>query len=192
MSKASCGKDRLVRPRGLRVRRSKGGFTLVEMAVAMAILVVSLLSIGATTLRSHTLRIQNRERVIAHNALRSIAEQIHAQSYLEAKEPDAWSRELIAWFSPGGAVGATFDVAGLQPVDGAASVGTIEFVTDEQATDAVLGVEIGMPRDLNGDGDVDDNDVGGTASLLPVVIRMRWVGINGDTTLAHPFYVMGY
>jgi hypothetical protein len=41
--------------------------------------------------------------------------------------------------------------------------GSIRIVTDETATDAALGMELGMPRDLNGDGDAADTDVSGHA-----------------------------
>ena len=66
------------------------------------------------------------------------------------------------------------------------------IVTDETLTDAQLGVDIGMPRDLNGDGDAADADVVGTARLHPVIVSVTWRGPNGTQTLRQPFYVIGY
>ena len=39
--------------------------------------------------------------------------------------------------------------------------------------------QLGTPRDLNGDGDVDQEDHSGDYQLLPVVVRVRWAGSSG-------------
>ena len=88
--------------------------------------------------------------------------------------------------------GDTFDVQGLAPIAGSESVGTIQLITDETATDLGLGYEVGMPRDLNGDGDATDTDVSSDARLLPVLLEVRWRGQSGVITLRHAFYILGY
>jgi hypothetical protein len=81
----------------------------------------------------------------------------------------------------------------LTPSDSGKSFpGTIQIVTDESVTDEQLGVELGLPRDLNADGDQIDTDVSGDARLLPVIIRIQWRGQGGEQNLVHGFYVMGY
>jgi hypothetical protein len=70
--------------------------------------------------------------------------------------------------------------------------GSIQIVLDETESDADLGLELGLPRDLNGDGDADDADVEGTARILPVLLTLRWRGENGQVVMRHGFYVMGY
>lgn len=179
---------------GPRRRRSaRGGFTLVEIGLAMTILMVALLAMSASTLRMHALRRQNRERAIAQNALVTISEEIHARAARAlADDPASWAQSVTALLSPGGALGTTFDVAGLTPQEGQPAVGSIQVVVDETATDQELGVELGMPRDLNGDGDANDIDVSTDARLIPVILRTRWRGITGDVTITHPLFVIGY
>jgi len=179
------------RPRG-KGRGSRGGFTLLELAIATSILMIGLVSAAAATGRMHDLRRQNRERLVAQNAARSMAERIHAQSYRLSADSETWSQELLDLFGPGGTFGAEFDVGLLATGVEGELPGTIEVVTDETATDADLGVEVGMPRDLNADGDALDADVSAGARLLPVVVTIEWRGHTGPQTLVHGFYVLGY
>lgn len=178
---------------GKRVRQKRSGFTMIELAIAMAILMIGLVSASAATMRMHHLRKQNRERIVAQNAARSIAERVHAQSYGLSSDPSNWAENLCAVFSFNGVIGDSFPVKLLTPSDSEKAMpGTIQIVTDESVTDEDLGVELGMPRDLNGDGDETDTDVSSDARLLPVIIRIEWRGQGGAQNLVHGFYVMGY
>ena len=156
---------------GPRRRRSaRGGFTLVEIGLAMTILMVALLAMSASTLRMHALRRQNRERAIAQNALVTISEEIHARAARAlADYPASWAQTLTAYLSPGGELGTTFDVVGLTPQDGQPAVGSIQIVLD-----------------------ANDIDVSTDARLIPVVLRARWTGVTGDVTITHPLFVIGY
>jgi len=166
---------------------------LAEVALAMTILLVALMAISASTYRSHNLRRFNRERVLAQNAIRSMSERVHARSFgLSNTAEDSWAADLIELFEAGGSFGDEFDITGLNQLDSETPIGTLLVVTDETATDASLGVDIGMPRDLNGDGDATDTDVSADAILLPVVVRADWFGILRESSIAHGFYVMGY
>lgn len=183
--------------KGLRrsLRNSKGksaGFTLVEIGLAMTILLVALMAMGASTLRMSSLRRQNRERAVAQNAIRTISEQIHATADRVRRESGDWASDFGAELAAGGSLGPTFDIQSLTPQNGQPSVGTITVVFDETATDAALGFELGMPRDLDGDGAVDNTDVSNTARILPVIVRAQWTGVSGDVQIVHPFYVIGY
>ena len=180
--------------RGGRVKNiQRGGFTLVELSLAMTVLVVALVSISAATLRAHSLRRQNREHTLAHSAIRSISERIHSFSYITVeKTPDTWVQDMLATYGPGGTVGNTFDVEELNPVGAGGTVGTILFVTDETQTDAAVGAELGLPRDLNGDLDAVDNDVTGDARILPVVINISYQGGSGPVNLTHTFLAVGF
>ncbi len=175
--------------RGIRSRR---GFALIELAIALSILVIGLVSIVSATSRMHHLRHQNRDRALAQNGLRSISERIHARSHGFSADPATWSSNLIPVFAPGGAIGDTFDVEGLNLAPGAQVIGTIQIVIDETATDQQLNAQIGMPRDLNGDGQASNTDVSQNACMLPVIVRLQWRGQSGVQGLTHAFYVMGY
>ncbi len=184
-----------VRPR----RRRKGaraGFTLIEVALAMTILIVALMAMSASTLQMNSLRRQNRERAVAQNMIRIISESVHAISEKNLREAEGtaqtWSELMVQSLAAGGELGNVFGVTELAPQDGNPTVGTIEVILDETATDAALGFEMGMPRDLNGDRDAFDNDVTIGARILPVVVTARWNGVTGDVQIRHPFYIIGY
>jgi type II secretory pathway pseudopilin PulG len=172
--------------------RLVAGFTLVEIGLAMTILLVALMAMGASTLRMSSLRRQNRERAIAQNAIRALSEQIHATSDRIRRSGGEWSEELIAALAADGTLGNTFPIQSLNPQEGLPAVGSIQVVIDETLTDAELGFELGLPRDLDGDGVIDNTDVSQTARILPIVVRAQWSGVSGDVQIVHPFYVIGY
>jgi hypothetical protein len=154
---------------------------------------IGLVAIISATSKMHSLRRLVRERVLAQNAIRSVAERVHARSFgLSNTHSDQWVDQLLLVYGPGGTVGNTFDVRGLDALPGAASVGTIQVLTDERLDDDAIGYELGLPRDLNGDGDATDADVTADAHILPIILELRWRGQTGDITLRHAFYVLGY
>ena len=158
----------------------------------MALLMIGIVSVVSATTRMHSLRKFNRERTIAQNTLRSMAERIHARSYAFSDEPENWASDLLGVYGPGGTFGDTFESEGINVALGEASVGTIQIFTDETLTDGAIGHQLGMPRDLNGDGDNTDFDVTGDARILPVLLTLRWRGKQGTVEVQHGFYVMGY
>jgi prepilin-type N-terminal cleavage/methylation domain-containing protein len=177
-----------------RARRTwaRGGFTMVEVSLALTVLVVALVATTASNLRMQALRRNNHDRVAAQNAVQSIAERIQAIARAGTNDAAGFGLHVTAALSTGGELGATFDVPGLTPVPGSAHVGTIRVIADETATDAAVGAELGLPRDLNGDGDALDPDVSASAHVLPVVVSIRWRSQSGDRAIVHPFYVFGY
>ena len=186
------GAQKALRRSGRRGGR-RGGFSLVELAIAMSILMIGLVSAAAATMRLHELRRQNRERIVAQNAVRSMGERIHAQSYGFSDDPDTWAANVLGVYGPSGSFGDEFSVPLLTSLDpDNERCGTIQIITDETLSDAAIGFELGMPRDLNGDGDASDNDVTGDARILPVVLQVTWRSQSGPATVSHGFYVMGY
>ena len=178
---------------GRETKHGQGGFTLIEVGLAITILVIAVVAMSASTCRLHMLRRQNREITLAQNAVRSAVEQIQALSQRTAQNtPDTWAQDMIAALAPGGAIGNTFDAREVDTQDGEASVGTIQIISDETMTDAALGLDMGMPRDLDGDGVADNADVSAVARILPVIVRVRWRGNRGNGQIEHPFYVVGY
>jgi prepilin-type N-terminal cleavage/methylation domain-containing protein len=170
-------------------RLGAGGFTLLEVTLAMTVLLVAMMAASASTLRMHTLRRVNRERVVAQNGVRSVSERLQSLSTRGLVDPAGWSTTVLRGVAAGGEVGPTFDLRELQPRAGAASLGTVEVVTDETKTDLELGAQLGMPRDLDGDGTATSTDVSTTALLLPVVVRARWHGAGGDGRVQHGFFL---
>lgn len=167
----------------------------METALATTVMLVALMTASAATLRMHGLRQQNRERVVAQNAMRSIVEQVHAVSAAarnDADEINSWAEIMQAAFAPGGDIGNTFLVPELTPRGPALPVGTLAVFTDETLTDAAIGFDLGMPRDLNGDNAADDTDVTDDARILPVLVTVQWRGVSGTNQMSHAFYVLGY
>jgi Tfp pilus assembly protein PilV len=171
---------------------NKAGFTVLEMALATVTLMVGIMSISAATLRMHQLSRQNREKSLAYNAVHGVAERVNSASAIAATEPTTWVETILAAYGPGGAAGDGFDVLGLTAEVGAERVGTIQIVIDETMTDEDLGIVMGMPRDLNGDGDALDVDVSADANMLPVIITARWRNKGVNAFIKHPLYIMGY
>ncbi len=100
-----------------------------------------------------------------------------------------WSTVLTTALRPDGSIGDIFDVPGLDPWRDTPSIGTVRVLTDETLTDADLGIALGMPRDLNGDGDASDVDVTDDAMLIPVIVRARWGGSGGDREAIQAFFL---
>lgn len=179
---------RAARGRGSR-SSGRAGFTLLEVTLAVTVLLVAVLAAAASTLRMHALRRTNRERTIAQNAVRSVSERLQSLSARAVTDPAGWSTTVLMGVAAAGEIGPRFDVRELTAREGAPSVGTVTIVTDENANDAALGAELGLPRDLDGDGTSANGDVSANALLLPVVVRARWHGVNGDGEIVHSFYL---
>jgi hypothetical protein len=59
----------------------------------------------------------------------------------------------------------------------------VRVVLDETLTDAELGMALGMPRDLDGDGLQETTDVSATAQLLPIVVEVAYRPARGAPEL---------
>ncbi len=168
------------------MRCNARGMTIVEIVIAMGVLVVALLAIMSAMLSSDRLRQVSREQVLAYNAARDVVETMRNSTF----------NQIFTNFTPGGVNGGTFDVpltvsvpplsgVTLNQVTSGTSVGTVTFPMtgtnlDETVTDAALG----MPRDLNGDGDATDTSVAGTYVLLPVRVTVRWQSQTGPVEIS--------
>ena len=178
-------------PLPVRRRLLRHGFSIVEVVVATAVLAIGMLALTSTTWRVHALTASNEDRRLAQNDLRAITEQIMSLSEAALEDPDTWAGTATAAFAPGGTPGNTFDIPGLERVPGKPAVGTIRLVTDETVTDAQLGLTLGMPRDLDGDGVASNTNVGATARLLPVILDLSWASGTGSRRARHGFYLLG-
>ena len=81
--------------------------------------------------------------------------------------------------------GPDFDVAGFDPVltDADGRVGRILFPVPAAALECSARTSsktsFGMPRDLNADGPIDNLDHVDDYLLLPVRVRIDWLGADG-------------
>ncbi len=178
--------------RGHASRRATGGFALLELTIAMIILTIGMVSMLQASSRTQSLSRETRDRSAAHNALRSMADRILARSdELVRLGGDNWASDLVSIYGEDGSVGDLFDVTGLDRVDEDQPVGSITIVLDETLTDNDLGLAVGMPRDLDGDGEASSGNVVNFARKLPVIVEIRWSGFRGERSLSHVVWVTG-
>jgi len=140
-----------------------------------------------TTSYSLSLDLTDRETALAMQAARSKLDEVRSMDF----DHVVASFDSIGSNDPDGAdtaPGAEFVVEGLAMSDGSA-VGTVTLpilsggVVSEGMTVAALG----MPRDLDGDGLTTNTsvDMATEALILPVVVTVRWDGVNGDREITY-------
>jgi type II secretory pathway pseudopilin PulG len=177
-----------------RIGGTRGGFTLLEVAVATLVLLVAVGGLSSAVVSARQLARANEETAIADAAARATAES------LQDRLVDVAFRDIFASFNadpgddpggPGTAPGKDFAVRGLsvRPDDPDGFVGEIRFpAVDLGAGDLALREDfddpsLGMPRDLNGDGDQDGADHSDDYVILPVTVRLEWKGVSGNRFL---------
>jgi type II secretory pathway pseudopilin PulG len=160
-------------------RKSCGesGFTLIQVVLATAVLTIAALSLTVVQISSLSLTASNRETAEARHVARQILEDLRSETVSEV-----YARyNSIPTDDPEGdgtGPGDTLTV----PTDCGTMTASIEFpgntgaVLREDAVDA----ELGMPRDLDGDGTVDTDDHAGDYLVLPVRVRVTWDGVSGS------------
>lgn len=159
------------------------GWTLLELVIALSVMLVAFGGVTMATLRAGT---QKRE---ASQTLAATEAALEVIGELKRTPLD----EVFARFNengdddpdgPGTAPGSGFEVQGLRAPDGVGErVGIIEFPGDGMTLlESDVDVRLGMPRDLNGDGDAVDSVT--DYELLPVRIRVRWSSPSGQREIA--------
>jgi len=162
---------------------SRIGFTLIEVLVAVVVIVCALTAFTRSVVGTVQLGRANREAAIATEGARAVIESLYATDF----EQVFAAYNATPADDPPGAPGASFDVPGLEPRDGDPDgrVGSIAFPTvdvggAQQLREDVVEPELGMPRDLNGDGAIDALDHAADYRVLPVEITVAWKGRAGD------------
>ena len=157
------------------------GITLVEVMIAVVILTVCCGMLTNTIVATVTHSQVKREQAVAVEAARGVIEDMHNGEFpflfalYNADPTDDPAGE-------GTAPGKHFDVPGLDAavddLDGL--VGEV-ILTAEAAPmlETTEWEELGLPRDLNGDLEIDDEDHSGDYLVLPVKVLLRWEGRAG-------------
>ncbi len=169
---------------GLRTRSGEtasAGFALLEVLIVALMSAVAMVAVSMSLAAGSGLGEANAQSARAR---------ARAQSAMEALKAAPFSTVFAAFNAlpgddPGGAgmaPGAAFDVQGLRPapddVDG--RVGSIEFPGGAaELREDVWDDQMGMPRDLSGDGVIDALDHAALYVVLPVRVRVRWLGATG-------------
>ncbi len=165
-------------------RTSARGFSLVELCVSAAVFVLVAGAVCNAIVASAALNRTNRETVLAMQAAGSLLEELKATPleetfarYNASKADDPGT---------GASPGPSFAVEGLNVVsdDPDGFAGEIEFPGDgTELREDDDDLELGLPRDLSGDTQVDKNDHSGDYRLLPVRVTVRWTGKTGERSV---------
>jgi hypothetical protein len=157
-----------------RPARGDAGLALVEILVALSLLAIGFLSLVATLAQNARLQRITHEKHLAVVGAESILEDLRRADF----------RSVVTEFGSGASPGPNFDLVGLaaRPGDVDGRVGRISFILDETAADTVAK-QLGLPRDLNGDGDALDTSVKADYRMLPVRIEVEWSGAGGDSRI---------
>jgi len=167
---------------------ARNGFTLLEMSIAMSVLAVALLAYSQSVMASMKAAAGQRELDLATAAAHQTISEIQASPFDQIFS----LYNLDDADDPGGAGTAPgpFVNVSLDPVVGAPGgmVGQVILPVRsaggvEQLREDVNDPALGCPRDLNGDQVVDALDHQADYQIIPVVVRMRWVGHAGDATI---------
>lgn len=161
--------------------KQKRGMTLIEVTISLAVVTVAVYFLSSTVVSVLMHARSKEERSIAVDAamnqlelMRSIPfEQVFA-TYNRAPEDDPAGH--------GTAPGSTFAVEGLDGTDSSLNghAGVVILPGDGPVLrEDVVIPELTMPRDLNGDIRVDNQDHSDDFILLPVTVRVRWSGHAG-------------
>ena len=165
--------------------RSRAGVTLLESVIALAVMTVAVSLFSSMVVSTSRQRVLNHEFPTASEGVRVVLERMRNEDF----------DQVYAMYNsdplddPGGAgsaPGNRFAIPGLVALEEAPDglVGGIQFPTLvaggllELREDSV-SPDIGMPRDLNGDSIVDDQDHADDDILLPVRIEIDWAGQHG-------------
>jgi prepilin-type N-terminal cleavage/methylation domain-containing protein len=180
-----------------RGRAGRGGFTLIEVMVGMIILAVGAVSFSGALVSSIRASKSTDEVNRATKAAHAVLERIQAEAFA-----DAFRRfNSNTADDPGGAgtaPGANFAVTGLTAEEGDADGFPLEVVFPIQPGDSsrlqedVVLPELGMPRDLNGDGVIDSANHSVDYKLLPVLVRVRWRSAAGSGRLEFKTMLANY
>lgn len=144
---------------------------MLEIVISTVVLMTAVVGFAYGLASSTSLGIATREQGIAREAARTQIEELRATEF----------SEVLARYDGR----EDFDVPGLaaRPDDPDGRVGRIVFPLDEGGglfEDFELP-RLGMPRDLTGDGELDDVDHSGDYRVLPVLVRLEWRGAAGDS-----------
>jgi type II secretory pathway pseudopilin PulG len=166
-------------------RRRRSGLTLLELAMSIAVMVVGVSALASTVVTGSALNQVSHETEIARKAI---------ETKIDAMRNTPFAQVFATYDGVGGddpagpntAPGRTFAVAGLTPLAGAPGgvAGLITFPsTGPQLFENAVDTVVGMPRDLNLDGVVDAVDHAGDYMILPVRVRVQWMGAAGPRTI---------
>lgn len=175
----------------------QAGFTLIEVMVAVVLLSVAMVGFARSVVSGISAGGTHREVRKASEASRGVLERVSGSEFSQVValyNGDPADDPGVAGTAPG----ASFDVAGLDPRsdDPDGRVGEILLPVIEvggvwQVREDLELPELGMPRDLSGDGVIDNLDHSLDYVLLPVRVRLEWQGAGAPAKVEFHTVLIG-
>ena len=164
----------------------QGGFTLLELIAAAAVLSIGACGLSAVLVNAMATSAVNKETAQARAAARQLLEQIQnipVSDVYATFNDDTRDDPLGVATAPG----SVFEIE-LKPAPSQVTnmIGEILFPCSDKTGELREDIEdemLGMPRDLNGDGEIDNMDHSTDYVVLPVRVRISWRGVAGERSL---------
>ncbi len=157
--------------------------------MSAAVLTIALSGMVGSMVTSMSLRRVNTETALAQQSARRTIEELQSLTFAQIFATYNATTTDDAGLAVA-ARGMSFATAGLDPQDGDADgvCGEVIFPVTvvggvPQLREDVVDADLGMPRDLDGDGVVDALDHATNYVLLPVRVRVAWRGVSGARQL---------
>lgn len=168
----------------------RSGFTLVEVSLAIGIGAIAALGFTQSIIKSMVASNSEREITVASEAARQVIETMKGLPLDEV----FLTYNDNQWDDPGeigSAPGAHLEVVGLEALTNDEDGMPLEVIFPVQWSgmlrpelrEDVVAPWLGMPRDLNADGEIDSVDHALDYRLLPVLIRVQWRGSSGPARI---------
>ncbi len=150
------GRSGPTRTPGCETRRTEG-ITLVEVVIGIVLFTIGLLGLGAVLVSNQRSQEMAAEEAVVSHSFRNMLETLRSTPYTEI----ATTYQDFAFTV--GEIGAR---------------GTVRLFLNETDT-SPEAANLGLPRDLDGDGAATRTDVTGGYALLPVRITISWSSFSG-------------
>lgn len=161
-------------------RRNEAGFSLIETMIVLGTVTLTILGVITAHLTCARLGQTNHETQAAAQRVRTVMEEISSTDVVEV--PALFDH--VPDNDPGGAgtaPGHAFATTALSS-NSSGDRGAILLPVNNagEVREDIVIPELGMPRDLNGDGSIDSANHAADFHVLPVLVRLRWSGISGN------------
>jgi hypothetical protein len=164
--------------------RGEAGIALFELMIAGAVLAIAACGLSVVLVNSLSTSARNRETAQARMAAWQLMEQLQNipvgdvySTFNMASNDDPLGENT----APGGVFMIETKPAAIQVSN---MTGEILFPESDPGVlrEDVHDPDLGMPRDLNGDGMIDSENHARDYVVLPVRVRVRWRGVAGEST----------
>ncbi len=150
-------------------KQGEGGFTILEVTIAMALITLGLIALIAVFPGVLHLSRVSRETEVAYSAARSKLDEMRSVPFYDPSSPSATT--IFDAYN-----NATFTVVGLLAPQGGGPIGKITFLTEAQAA-SLYNISL----DLNLNGVTNEAVVSKYFTAFPVKVEVSWWDDPFDT-----------